>query len=442
MIVSSTLKIKRGELSRRQWNVLFRKLTFVDTKQNVYQPWRVSPSGTITIPRGAWNLLPDDIDYDDRRTHPKFPKHDFKIELDATLPDGRTFERQQEAVDSMFENEQGLILRPPGTGKTQIALAFVAQCGTNSLVLVNTKDILDQWLKYAAEAMPSIGIGIIGDQQYSVGQLTIATVQSFSKLIATDPKEWEGKFGCVIQDEAHHAPAATFDVILNRMKAFYRFGFTASATRADGKHPYMKSVIGPTIHRLPFSSPIPVTVVPVKTDFYYAYQGAFDWHKLIDALTLDKDRNKAIADIADQEISDGNSILILSRRVEHLYSIWELMEHKDEAQVLTGELKRDNRKELVKHFRSGALSCVLATQLADEGLDIPRLNRVALTHPGRHGGRLVQQVGRALRESPGKTEAIVYDVYDPRVRVLKRQWQARKKAYSLMKLKVKRTRRV
>jgi superfamily II DNA or RNA helicase len=76
--------------------------------------------------------------------------------------------------------------------------------------------------------------------------------------------EMRARFGAVILDEAHHAPASTFEEILNVMPATYRFGFTATDKRADGREPYMRTV-GPVIYRSKFSSKIPVKVIAVKS---------------------------------------------------------------------------------------------------------------------------------------------------------------------------------
>jgi superfamily II DNA or RNA helicase len=62
---------------------------------------------------------------------------------------------------------------------------------------------------------------------------------------------------------------------------------------------------------------------------------------------------------------------------------------------------------------------------------------VVLTFPGKHDGRIVQQVGRALREHDLKTEAIIYDIVDDRIGPLRRQWMERKRAYKKMKIKVR-----
>jgi superfamily II DNA or RNA helicase len=75
--------------------------------------------------------------------------------------------------------------------------------------------------------------------------------------------------------------------------------------------------------------------------------------------------------------------------------------------------------------------------LADEALDVPILSRVVLTFPGKHDGRIVQQVGRALREFPDKDDSLIIDVVDDKVRVLGRQAKARESAYRSMRIPIR-----
>jgi superfamily II DNA or RNA helicase len=176
----------------------------------------------------------------------------------------------------------------------------------------------------------------------------------------------------------------------------------------------MKFIIGPVIHRQKFTSPVKLEVRPIKTGFKAAYRGPFDWSTLLNKLVEDDERNRKVAEIADGEIRSGNSMLILSRRIEHLERIAGFM--SEPCEILTGRRSKVDRKRLLAGFRSGDIPCLLSTQLADEALDVPRLNRICLTHPGKHEGRLVQQIGRTLRQHPDKKDAVIFDFVDDKRR--------------------------
>jgi superfamily II DNA or RNA helicase len=431
VIVGRNIVIPYNELSERQWHKLLHELTFVNGNNEIIECYkRIYTRNQIAIPRGAWGLV-DHLDYYDRRVLPEAPKLKFTVELDDVEKDKR-FAGQSEAVAAMFRETQGQIIRPPGTGKSQIVLAFIASVGTPSLVIVHTEDILNQWIDYAQEAIPDIEIGIIRGSKYEIGHLTIATIQTLRSY--QDKGFWQ-QFGAVIADEAHHGAAPSWEATINHSPAYYRFGFTASETRADGMHPALKWIFGPVIHKQKFSSPVKLSVVPVRTRFYYGYRGKFDWMPMLNKLVTDDKRNQQIAEVVNEEMDNGNSVLVLSRRIEHLNRIAERIQ--GETEILTGKRRRDDRRRILADFKSGRLRCLLATQLADEALDVPRLNRVILTHPGKHEGRIIQQIGRAIRTYPGKKDAVIYDVTDSRVSILRRQWSERKRTYRQNKISIK-----
>jgi superfamily II DNA or RNA helicase len=440
MIVSNILQIERDELTQKQWRKLLSRLTFLDDDQNEWRFYRWRRNRKVMeMPRGAWSFPElDNVVFEDRRSCPVMPELDFTIKLDA-IDKNPNFAGQSEAVASMLDQEQGLVVRMPGSGKSQIGLAFIATCCTRSLVIVHTHDLMQQWATYAERAIPGIDIGLIQGRNYKIGHLTIATVQTLKDFVDLEDFEWWEQFGATIVDETHHAPANTWQTILNNSVSRYRIGLTATEKRADGMGKAVQYLIGPVIHKGEFEPEIPTECIPVKTGYYFPYRGSFDWGRLIKDIVRDEKRNKCIAEIADREVNEGNFVLILSRSIKHLELIQEQMKTgRNQIFAASGpsRVPKAERKNLVKNMRSGKLRCVLATQLADEGLDVPRLNRVLLVHPGKFEGKIRQQVGRVLRAHPEKVDAKVYDFIDE-VPVLRRQWRERKRAYKPMKIPVR-----
>jgi len=432
MKVANTILIGWGELSERRREKLFRQLTFPIDGQVCFC-YRNFFGSAVEIPRGGWQYV-DDLDYVDNRAKPARKEVEFTVQLDNTAKDPR-FAGQKKAVEAMFKYEQGQIIRPPGTGKSNIALAFAAKCKTSVLIIVHTKDLMDQWLDYIKSSMPGVAPGVIQGPNCKIGHhITVAMIQSLRTKLGVESKEWWRQWGCVIVDEGHHGAAESYDNVLNELPAYYRFSFTASATRADGMHPYLNYLIGPVIHNQKFSSPIPLKVRPVFTDFHFQYRGRWDWHALLDALVSDGERNEKIADIIDGEVADGHSILVLSRRISHLEGIAENVQA--ECEILTGTRPLAERRRILADFKSGRIRCLLSTQLADEALDVPRCDRVLLSHPGKHEGRIIQQIGRALRQHSGKKDAQIIDIVDKNVNVLNYQWRQRKQTYHKLRIPI------
>lgn len=443
MIVDRWLKVEFSELTAREMKRLEKQLTYVKPNGDVVISYRkLMKKGCYLIPRGAWNLMPDSIRYHDKRSLPSLAPLDFTLRLDATELDPR-FAGQQETVEAMLREQQGLILRPPGSGKTQIACAFAAISGTRVLVLVHTHDILKQWVDYIENAIPELKgeVGVIQGKTCRIRQITVATVQTLHNSYMDKPRSWWEQWGALIADEGHHVAAPSWEEVVNCCPAYYRFAFTASATRADGMHPSMRFIIGPVIAKQKFTSSVPLEVIPIRTKFAEMYRGRHDWTRLVNKLVEDRSRNRQIAKVADREIQEGNSVLVLSRRIEHLEKIAEEM-REETAILAAARTTKKERDEILAAFRSGKIRCVLATQLADEALDVPRLNRVLLTHPGKHEGRIIQQIGRALRKFHDKDDAKVYDFVDWKVRVLRRQWHWRKRTYEKEKIAIRKMKKL
>jgi superfamily II DNA or RNA helicase len=443
LIVDRWLTIGVDELRPHEWKRVFRALTFTNRNGREVTCYRwLRGRWQVRLPRGAWSLLPDHVMYDDQRNDPKGYLYEFMVELDSG-----NFEGQRDTVTAMFEQEQGIIVRPPGSGKTQIMLAFIAACQTPSLVLVHTEDILEQWVEYAKNAIPDIDVGVVRGQKFEIGDMTIATVQTAVDLVH-DEGFWLN-FGALLVDETHHAPARTWERILNACSARYRFGVTATDTRPDGMEPLMRYLIGPVIQRQKFKSMVPLMVSPIKTEFRFQYRGPYDWNRLIKALVNDEDRNSLIAEVAVRQLQKGHSTLVLSRRIEHLENIRDHMALQldfdegwlQQIELLMAPRGKRVRREVLSRWKGGDVKVVLATQLANEALDVPRLSRLVLAYPEKHFSVTTQKVGRLTREHEDKSDAIIFDIVDEKCAPLRRQWGERKQTYRKLKIAVKKTKR-
>lgn len=438
MRLDNFIRLAEGELRPKDEKKIKEELTFFPQPDTKVWCYRERASGGLWLPRGVLDLLPGYVELTrDKRSFPKLPVFETNIVLDFQGKN-KKFVGQQDAVDSMFENKQGIIHRAPGTGKSNIALYFIAKVGTRTLVIVHTKDLLDQWIGYAERGIPDIDIGIVSQNKEEIGQLTIATVQTLYKR--NFDSAWWRQFGCTIIDEVHHQPAMSFDRVLAHSTSRYRFGLSASKTRADKMEPLMRFNIGPVIHDLEFSAPMPVEVRKIKSSFRSGKGAAITgpmwlrrrrYQSIITRLTEDKPRNRKIAKGVSKQLRQGRSVLVLSRRIEHLQLIQRELERLGEpSTILAAKLvPKQKRKALVNEFKRGKIKCVLATQLADEGLDVPILSCVCLAFPGRHTDLILQQVGRALREHAGKESAVILDVVDPHVKTFRSQWHHRRRAY-------------
>lgn len=359
----------------------------------------------------------------DRRL--RLPEVDFAFH-------GELLPYQRRAVEAL--RGDGILVAPPGSGKSIVALAVMAAVGQPALWVTHTQDLARQAIERSSQflGLDPDEVGFIGDGVWRVGErLTVALVQSLARRF-DDTKALARRIGLVIVDEAHHTPATTFLHVVGLFPAWRRLGLTATPNRADGLWPFAEAAIGPVLHRLTpeeleaAGKLVRPKLVWVLTGFRHDFDG--DWHALMDALTTDPERNRLVVDLVAKEAKAGHLCLVLSERVAHcelLAAVLRRMLRPDQVAVLTGSTPRQEREAAIAGARAGKVRVLLATRLADEGLDLPSLERLFVVTPRRAATKVLQQAGRVMRAAPGKAEPVIYDFRDRLTPVLEAQARAR-----------------
>jgi len=343
---------------------------------------------------------------------------------------------QIEAVDAALQREFGVIESGTGSGKTVIALAIIAQRRQPTLVLVHTKELLYQWAE-RAEKFLDHPPGLLGDNHFEIQPLTIAIVNTARSRLAELPHH----FGQICVDECHRVPASLFTDVVKSFDCRYSLGLSATAYRRDGLTKLIYYYLGDRVHRVDThelqstGAVLTPEFIQKETGFTYGYRG--EYQALLQALTLNDDRNQQIAlDIVREARSGSGTILVVSDRVAHCERLAELVRLADHKQsgspmrlaVLTGKLPTEERSAIVEAIKNGEVDVLFSTvQLIGEGFDCPGLDTLFLTTPIKFTGRLLQVVGRILRPAANK-QPRVFDYVDP-VGVLKSSARARLRTF-------------
>jgi superfamily II DNA or RNA helicase len=390
--------------------------------------------GLLVMPRGfaqdfvsGMDAYGARVEFDDRRTwRPK-----FRIGKNPK-PDSW----QEPAIEAMIGAEQGIYKAPAGSGKTVAILIVARRLACKSIVIVNTKDILWQWQErvndFLGEHYPC---GQIGDNIFDVSPyLTIATAQTLHSRfndLASDGFFDEFSLACL--DECHHATAETYNRVMDRFSARYRFGVSATPDKT-GDFALATNVVGPIIHETrpeKVDRLIKPKVIRVPTKFGFGFRGHVSrWQRsnypqMIDALIRNPERNEQI--VNNVLANEGHHQLVISKRLEHLAILRDLLEAEsfaDPIVTITGKDINEMRQQAKALAETEP--CVMLSTLADEAMDIPRLDRMHLTFPQRNAGLVTQQVGRVERKHPDKQDAIIYDYVDANVGPLEAQWRVRR----------------
>ncbi|MFA5453295.1 MAG: DEAD/DEAH box helicase [Candidatus Methanomethylophilaceae archaeon] len=348
---------------------------------------------------------------------------------------------QKPTIQTAIEAEQGILIAPCGSGKTEIGHEIIAALKQPALWLTHTIDLLNQSAKRGREKLhlSDEQIGIMGDGKKNTGtHITYATVQTLNRLTDTELQEFAKYFGTVIVDEAHRAVAGVshmkqFERVLSFMSARYRFGLTASEHRADGLMQTVFMILGEKFYEIRKSDIEMHLMTPavqfVKTEYRFAYDPAaydrFPFSTMLSDMALDADRNESICRLLNR--MDGHSVLVLGDSLKHLEALMAGTVIGP-VEYINGGTNRNDRNTALKRMYNGTSKVLFATYaLAKEGLDIPRLDRLFLVTPKKDRTVVEQAVGRVARKSEGKEDVIVYDFWDENMKLCTEHARARVK---------------
>ena len=353
---------------------------------------------------------------------------------------------QENALQAIFEAQNGILQSPAGSGKTQIGLALIEKYNTKALWITHTKDLLNQSKKRAESYIDKNLIGTITEGKINIGSaITFATVQT---LINIDLEKYKDEWDVIIVDECHRASAnaksiTMFQKVLNTLSCKHKYGLSATMHRSDGLIFTTIALIGGikyTITKEEISEYLtPISVIKIDTDIGYDERmsngdGTMNYSNMITYLCENEIRNQKIAN--DIIANSNNHCLVLSTRLKHLENLRSKLPKEifDKSVFINGKMvskkEKVKREQAIESMRNGSKNILFATySLAKEGLDVPCLNRLFLVTPQKDYTVLTQSIGRIERKYAGKKESIVYDYVDETTFLMKNF----KKRYAIYK---------
>jgi len=203
----------------------------------------------------------------------------------------------------------------------------------------------------------------------------------------------------ILVHNCHHTSCKSIkDLIAASPNAYWKFGCSATPFREDGAEIMIQAMFGKKIVDISATYLIKnkyliepyIIFEPIKNDTKLnAYQSIYKA-----CISGNEEFNIHVADIANHMVSNGLSVLIL---VQH-YPQGEILKKLiPNTEFLTGKMKGDKREEALNDLKERKKLCLIATTLADEGVDIPTLDAVLLAGGGASSTRVHQRIGRTLR---------------------------------------------
>lgn len=340
---------------------------------------------------------------------------------------------QGPAIESIQNAFCGVVVAPPGSGKTVVALKAIAIKGRKSLIIVHRRDLMEQWISRIEEflGIPRSDIGILAGPKCSIGdQVTIGMVQTLARSRKL-PQDWSRAFGTAIVDECHHVPAQQYQKVIGLLDCEFIFGFTATPIRKVKDEKFIFALLGPLLahlkpseNQLDFDLSMQIRVR--NTELFADFNAKKDeFPALMNILINDPRRNTLIQGDIEAAVKGGKKCLVLSERKKQLQLLQTAV--RCNSISMTGDLSQNLKSDVRNRIETGDFEVVFATgQLFGEGIDIPAFDILFLVYPIAFAGKLIQYVGRVKRD--GKRPEII-DYRDLKVPILERMYRKRLKVY-------------
>lgn len=410
--------------------------------------------GYIQIPRGLKEQIIEEckksgiaVDISDQREKGRPIRVSFKGDL-------RT--QQELAAEQLLTYSDGVLSAATAFGKTVVCSYLIAERKVNTLILLQSKDLLNQWVdelnkfldikeeppeyetKTGRKKKRDSVIGILhGSKNTLTGIIDVAMVGSmyskgkFNDLI--------NSYGMVIMDECHHAASNTSMELLQKINAKYVYGVSATPKRGDSLDKIIYMLLGPLRHRFTAleraqEQGIGHYFVPRYTRVVDTADSKDDINKAYSLISASKVRNEMIVNDVIACIAMKQTPVILTRFKEHAKLSYDtLKEEADHVFLLHGDNtdkeNADIRVRLKQVPKNESLILVATGQKIGEGFDFPRLDVLMLAAPVSFEGRLEQYVGRLNRDYEGKEAVYVYDYIDAHMRFFNKMYGKRLKTY-------------
>ncbi|ACZ31939.1 type III restriction protein res subunit [Xylanimonas cellulosilytica DSM 15894] len=352
-------------------------------------------------------------------------KHPIDLSHEATPIGGEAVKHwelrpyQAQAVDAFWFGGSGVVVLPCGAGKTIVGAAAMAKSGTTTLILVTNTVSARQWKDELIRrtTLTEEEIGEYSGTRKEIKPVTIATYQVlttkrkgvYAHLELLDARDW----GLIVYDEVHLLPAPIFRMTAD-LQARRRLGLTATLVREDGREDEVFSLIGPKRYDAPWKdieaqgyiAPADCVEVrltlPESERMTYAVAEPEDKYRL--AATA-SGKNPVVERIVAAHPDD--QVLVIGQYLDQLE---ELSAHLD-APLITGATTIRERQRLFDAFRSGEVSRLVVSKVANFSIDLPEAS-VAIQVSGSFGSRQeeAQRLGRVMRPKQDGRTAHFYAV--------------------------------
>ncbi|HQP35366.1 MAG TPA: DEAD/DEAH box helicase family protein, partial [Polyangiaceae bacterium] len=356
-------------------------------------------------------------------------------------------EIQNAALDALASSRddgrtRALVVMATGLGKTLLAALDADRMRSQTpggririLFVAHRRELLGQaaetFRRVMRTSVPDFRVGWFADDRCELdGDMVVASVQKLSRPENLAELR-KCAFDYVVVDEVHHADAPSYRRVLALLQPAFLLGLTATPDRADEG-----DVLGLFDDHLAYRADLGVGIdagrlVPFA---YYGLKDVVDYanipwrNRKFDPgeLAAAVQTQERMARLWDAWVEHpGTRSIVFCCTVQHAEFVrgW-LVDRGVRAVAVYAAAGSADRERSLSDLAQGSLDAVCAVDLFNEGVDVPRVDRVVMLRPTESPVLFLQQLGRGLRTADGKDKLTVIDfvgnhrVFLDRVRLL------------------------
>jgi len=332
---------------------------------------------------------------------------------------------QINAVYECLYYNRKTIISPTSSGKTfQIygVVRYYLAKGLKTLIIFPTTSLIHQTFKefeqYGLDSNENCHMIYEGQYKQSEAPIHLSTFQSIYKM----DKGFFNQYDVVIMDECHRSAAKSLIEIMKKCPDVkYRFGFTGTLTNnGESKAPNeltITGLFGPSYRTTNTKElidkgrvsklDIQCIVLKHKPQRFSRYEDEVQY-----LISHDK-RNKFICNLAGS--LNNNTLVLFSRIEDHgeiLYNIMNQKKNKN-AFFIHGGIDVEVREEVRQICEEQTNAVIIASYgTFSTGINIKNLHNIILAFSSKGKIRILQTIGRGLRQHSSKEKAVLYDIAD------------------------------
>jgi DNA excision repair protein ERCC-3 len=308
---------------------------------------------------------------------------------------------QADWVARFADAKSGVLVGPPGSGKTVAAMGIMADVGGETLVLVPSRELAGQWRErvLADTTLSPEEVGEYHGGEKTVRPVTIATYRIAGMdrhRSLFDSRKW----GLIVYDECQRVPSPVSRRSAD-LQTRHRLGLSGSPVRGDDLEDRIYTLIGPPIGTdwealfdagYVAEPEVEIRYLPWASETHKNEYGVSEGHEKRQLAATNPAKIREIEAILRD--NPGSKAIVFVEFLEQGEAVAEALG----VPFISGETPHARRSRLFDRFRSGELDTVVVSRVGDEGIDLPDAE-VAVAASGLGGSRRqgAQRAGRTMR---------------------------------------------